>query len=259
MFTRTIAPPGPNIRRLLLALSLILLTLTAGAEAWVHNVAAGDKGYIQESTGVLFLPFVYLGAKNMVTGYDQRFREFSKRQPLGTDRPLIYGAGGRDRTCAEDGASIGERGQTERSDRDRKADFDGRLLEVEVPLIPDAKIRGGRHFEPAQKIVYDRLVLDDQDYDFGRPTAHDADIEVGGIPRPELSDRRLARFKFGLGYRRRTINYVHREDPKAAVSRFRKAVRVEARIFQTCVLSLLNRTPQIMILLRRGTAAGHRN
>ncbi len=70
MFTRTIAPPGPHIHRLLLALSLILLTLAAGAEAWAHNVAEGDKGYIQESSGVLFWPFVYLGAKHMVTGYD---------------------------------------------------------------------------------------------------------------------------------------------------------------------------------------------
>jgi hypothetical protein len=70
MFARTIAPPGPNIQRLLLALSLILLTLAAGAEAWAHNVAEGDKGYIQESSGVLFWPFVYLGAKHMVTGYD---------------------------------------------------------------------------------------------------------------------------------------------------------------------------------------------
>lgn len=70
MFTRTIAPPGPHIQRLLLALSLILLTLAAGAEAWAHNVAEGDKGYIQESSGVLFWPFVYLGAKHMVTGYD---------------------------------------------------------------------------------------------------------------------------------------------------------------------------------------------
>ena len=70
MFTRTIAPPGPHIHRLLLALSLILLPLAAGAEAWAHNVAEGDKGYIQESSGVLFWPFVYLGAKHMVTGYD---------------------------------------------------------------------------------------------------------------------------------------------------------------------------------------------
>lgn len=70
MFIRTIAPPGPNIRRLLLALSLILLTIAAGADAWAHGVAEGDKGYIQESSGILFWPFVYLGAKHMVTGYD---------------------------------------------------------------------------------------------------------------------------------------------------------------------------------------------
>ena len=30
----------------------------------------GDKGYIQEITGVHLLPFIYLGAKHMVTGYD---------------------------------------------------------------------------------------------------------------------------------------------------------------------------------------------
>lgn len=70
MFIRTTASPGTNIQRLLLALSLILLTLAAGAEAWAHNVAEGDKGYIQESSGVLFWPFLYLGAKHMVTGYD---------------------------------------------------------------------------------------------------------------------------------------------------------------------------------------------
>ena len=70
MFIRTIAPPGPNIRRLLRALSLILLTVAAGADAWAHGVAEGDKGYIQESSGILFWPFVYLGAKHMVTGYD---------------------------------------------------------------------------------------------------------------------------------------------------------------------------------------------
>lgn len=70
MFTRTIAPPWMSTRRLLLGVSLILLTLAAGAEAWAHNVAEGDKGYIQESTGFLFWPFVYLGAKHMVTGYD---------------------------------------------------------------------------------------------------------------------------------------------------------------------------------------------
>jgi hypothetical protein len=45
--------------------------LALGAsEAIAHAVAEGDKGYIQEITGVHLIPFVYLGAKHMVTGYD---------------------------------------------------------------------------------------------------------------------------------------------------------------------------------------------
>ncbi|MBA3919856.1 MAG: hypothetical protein C0516_14895 [Gemmatimonas sp.] len=35
-----------------------------------HGVSVGDKGYIQETFGVRLVPFVYLGAKHMVTGYD---------------------------------------------------------------------------------------------------------------------------------------------------------------------------------------------
>lgn len=38
--------------------------------AWAHAVAEGDKGYILEISGVHLLPFTYLGAKHMVTGYD---------------------------------------------------------------------------------------------------------------------------------------------------------------------------------------------
>jgi HupE / UreJ protein len=41
-----------------------------GADANAHGVAEGDKGYIQEITGINLLPFMYLGAKHMVTGYD---------------------------------------------------------------------------------------------------------------------------------------------------------------------------------------------
>ena len=52
-----------------ISLALFLLFLSS-AEALAHAVAEGDKGYIQEITGVHFLPFVYLGAKHMVTGYD---------------------------------------------------------------------------------------------------------------------------------------------------------------------------------------------
>jgi hypothetical protein len=63
--------PGPPIatRALRLAVGAVIFNLTASA-AWAHGVAEGDKGYIQESSGVLFAPFVYLGAKHMVTGYD---------------------------------------------------------------------------------------------------------------------------------------------------------------------------------------------
>ncbi|BAK67697.1 hypothetical membrane protein [Sphingobium sp. SYK-6] len=56
--------------RLSLALGLIALTFCFGFDAFAHGVAEGDQGYIQESSGVLFMPFVYLGAKHMVTGYD---------------------------------------------------------------------------------------------------------------------------------------------------------------------------------------------
>lgn len=41
-----------------------------GTAALAHAVAEGDKGYIQEISGINILPFIYLGAKHMVTGYD---------------------------------------------------------------------------------------------------------------------------------------------------------------------------------------------
>jgi hypothetical protein len=59
------------LTRTLLPFFLILLSMSLMAEAaWAHAVAEGDKGYIQEITGVHLLPFTYLGAKHMVTGYD---------------------------------------------------------------------------------------------------------------------------------------------------------------------------------------------
>ncbi len=54
---------------LALAAALLMLSFSS-LEALAHAVAAGDKGYIQEITGVHLIPFVYLGAKHMVTGYD---------------------------------------------------------------------------------------------------------------------------------------------------------------------------------------------
>jgi hypothetical protein len=54
----------------LLALLGGALLMAFGADAHAHGVAEGDKGYIQEITGINLLPFMYLGAKHMVTGYD---------------------------------------------------------------------------------------------------------------------------------------------------------------------------------------------
>jgi hypothetical protein len=50
-------------------LIMLSMTLMAGS-AFAHAVAEGDKGYIQEISGVNLLPYIYLGAKHMVTGYD---------------------------------------------------------------------------------------------------------------------------------------------------------------------------------------------
>ena len=46
------------------------LVLVVPAVAFAHGVTAGDKGYIMETFGVRLVPFIYLGAKHMMTGYD---------------------------------------------------------------------------------------------------------------------------------------------------------------------------------------------
>lgn len=38
--------------------------------AFAHDVAEGDKAFVQGIEGTAFIPFLYLGAKHMVTGYD---------------------------------------------------------------------------------------------------------------------------------------------------------------------------------------------
>lgn len=53
-----------------LASTSLSLCFLLGATAYAHGVAEGDKGYIQEITGVHIVPFMYLGAKHMFTGYD---------------------------------------------------------------------------------------------------------------------------------------------------------------------------------------------
>jgi hypothetical protein len=48
----------------------LLVLCVLPAELLAHGVALGDKGYIQCVVGVHLIPYAYLGAKHMVTGYD---------------------------------------------------------------------------------------------------------------------------------------------------------------------------------------------
>ncbi|MEO6715824.1 MAG: HupE/UreJ family protein [Novosphingobium sp.] len=53
------------------AAALLALTFAAFAgEACAHGVADSDKAFIHANPGINILPFAYLGAKHMVTGYD---------------------------------------------------------------------------------------------------------------------------------------------------------------------------------------------
>lgn len=59
-----------SCRATALILTVLAVYALSVAQALAHNVTAGDAGYIQEIWGVKIIPFIYLGAKHMVTGYD---------------------------------------------------------------------------------------------------------------------------------------------------------------------------------------------
>jgi hypothetical protein len=53
--------------------TLLLLTVFVSSvlsQAFAHGVASGDQSYLMQVEGVNPFPFMYLGAKHMVTGYD---------------------------------------------------------------------------------------------------------------------------------------------------------------------------------------------
>lgn len=56
--------------RLLLTLFSTLLLVLASANLHAHGVADGDRAFMEQNAGMQILPFIYLGAKHMVTGYD---------------------------------------------------------------------------------------------------------------------------------------------------------------------------------------------
>ena len=51
------------------ALALVAIFLFA-VDLGAHGVAEGDRGFIERNPGIQIVPFAYLGAKHMVTGYD---------------------------------------------------------------------------------------------------------------------------------------------------------------------------------------------
>ncbi len=55
--------------RWLAFITLLLLPLLSPS-VFAHGVAEDDKLFIEQSSGVQLIPFIYLGAKHMVTGYD---------------------------------------------------------------------------------------------------------------------------------------------------------------------------------------------
>ncbi|MBX2837888.1 MAG: HupE/UreJ family protein [Gammaproteobacteria bacterium] len=53
-----------------ITIAVLVMMTCFWSTANAHNVTPGDAGYIQEIWGVHIIPFMYLGAKHMVTGYD---------------------------------------------------------------------------------------------------------------------------------------------------------------------------------------------
>jgi len=70
MYSNALRDWGAALRPYRLLLLCLALFVLGQSSAFAHGVTEGDKGFIQESSGIMLLPFTYLGAKHMVTGYD---------------------------------------------------------------------------------------------------------------------------------------------------------------------------------------------
>jgi hypothetical protein len=52
------------------ALATVLVAVVAAETLWAHGVSNRDAAFVQTVTGAMPAPFMYLGGKHMVTGYD---------------------------------------------------------------------------------------------------------------------------------------------------------------------------------------------
>lgn len=49
---------------------IVLLSIWLPFEVFAHGVDESTRAFLQQNTGVQIIPFLYIGAKHMVTGYD---------------------------------------------------------------------------------------------------------------------------------------------------------------------------------------------
>ena len=68
--SQLILNPQRASRVLWLMAGLLVCLLWASVPAFAHDVSARNAGYIESITGIAPIPFLYLGAKHMVTGID---------------------------------------------------------------------------------------------------------------------------------------------------------------------------------------------
>ncbi len=58
-----------NMIKVLTYLTIALLALVS-IEAFAHGVDDKTRAFLEQNNGVQFIPFLYIGAKHMITGYD---------------------------------------------------------------------------------------------------------------------------------------------------------------------------------------------
>jgi hypothetical protein len=58
-----------NMIKVLIYLTIALLALLS-IEAFAHGVDDKTRAFLEQNNGVQFIPFLYIGAKHMITGYD---------------------------------------------------------------------------------------------------------------------------------------------------------------------------------------------
>lgn len=61
---------GAALRSRWLTFTALLLLALMTTSVFAHGVAEDDKLFIEQNSGMQLIPFIYLGAKHMVTGYD---------------------------------------------------------------------------------------------------------------------------------------------------------------------------------------------